>query len=615
MTQRDIALRLLAKECLRRAFRESGARWYDGPTPPDTHGEFGLATDWPGNADRARVVERWLSSSAGVSEVVENVLHGVPEIDRQQCTQYIRQVLNARTTDCAANPELAGEGLAERLAEGGVLPMFGMPSRVRLLYHGVDGRNKEFYAIDRDLDLAVIEFAPGSQRTKDKRIHTSIGFTAALRFVHNRISAYRDNPLPNARWMLKCSRCYYVTTHDVEPAQAVCPNCGAIAPDCRTFRFAVPLGFRTNLDRGTDAKDEGEFIATGAGSSAESSVQPYQLVPSTNTMVALSLAGRVFRVNDNRGRLFEGARGVASSTQNGRNRADNQWIETRYQNQPDGGVTFVLQQPVEQIAIASPKTTALLRVRPARVPEGLTLDPLSRGASVKAAFYSGAFILRSYAAERLDIDPDELEISNIRQVETDLGSRVGEIVINDHLANGAGFTQWIEQNWRTLLQEIVSAEPGSETFAGSIRAAGHRRNCDSSCYDCLRKYRNMSYHGLLDWRLGLSLLAALADTGYACGLNGEFGAPELERWPEGAIMLRDMFCTAFGCARIEAGPLPAALVGNRTVIFKHPLWDHTRPRGLVAEAIAAVAQTNQYAFLDTFNVLRRPSHAYLSLLG
>ena len=59
--------------------------------------------------------------------------------------------------------------------------MFGMPSRTRQLYHGFnyDG-DREPKTIDRDLDLAITEFAPGSQKTKDKRIYTAIGFTAPL---------------------------------------------------------------------------------------------------------------------------------------------------------------------------------------------------------------------------------------------------------------------------------------------------------------------------------------------------------------------------------------------------------------------------------------------------
>ena len=88
---------------------------------------------------------------------------------------YARLKLYDAIDEACDNPEITGEGLAERLAEYAVLPMYGMPSRVRLFYHGLRGTRS--LTIDRDLDLAVTEFAPGSQRTKDKRIYEAIGFT------------------------------------------------------------------------------------------------------------------------------------------------------------------------------------------------------------------------------------------------------------------------------------------------------------------------------------------------------------------------------------------------------------------------------------------------------
>jgi len=90
--------------------------------------------------------------------------------------QTTRRDLPPRIDACLANQEITGDGVAERLAEGAILPMYGMPSRIRYLFHGI--RRGQPLQIERDLDLAVTEFAPGSQKTKDKRIYTSIGFTA-----------------------------------------------------------------------------------------------------------------------------------------------------------------------------------------------------------------------------------------------------------------------------------------------------------------------------------------------------------------------------------------------------------------------------------------------------
>ena len=60
--------------------------------------------------------------------------------------------------------------------------------------------------IDRDLDLAITEFAPGSERTKDKRIHQPIGFTAPYLYRNGRWEPASNDPLPDRRWMERCAR-------------------------------------------------------------------------------------------------------------------------------------------------------------------------------------------------------------------------------------------------------------------------------------------------------------------------------------------------------------------------------------------------------------------------
>jgi hypothetical protein len=243
----------------------------------------------------------------------------------------------------------------------------------------------------------------------------------------------------------------------------------------------------------------------------------------------------------------------------------------------------------------------------------LSLNPLDKRGAVKAAYYSAAFILRAVAADLLDIDPEELDISNVRQVTQETGEKAGEIVINDHIANGAGFTAWIGGHWRDVLLSTVAPAPPPDSFPGALISASHRATCDSSCYDCLRQYRNMSYHGLLDWRLGLSFLRCIASGAFACGLDRDFSPPDLAGWPAFAAAWRDTFCSCFpGCQAHQFGPLPGFEVGAHNVIVVHPLWNTVAPRGLLAEAIAAVP-AGQPKFLDTFNMLRRLSASYQSL--
>jgi hypothetical protein len=268
---------------------------------------------------------------------------------------------------------------------------------------------------------------------------------------------------------------------------------------------------------------------------------------------------------------------------------------------------------MENIAIVAPKTTDVLRIRPSVIIPGITLNPGTQGSAVKAAYYSAAFIIRSAAAQLLDIDPEELDISNVRRIQNPDGVFVGEIVINDHLANGAGFAAQIQKQWSALLGSIIYQNPDPDTFAGSLIADAHANNCDSSCYDCLRQYRNMNYHGLLDWRLGLSLLRILSSSLFKSGLDGTFNTPDLKNWPAFASGLRDSFCSTFNCTPVQFGSLAGFSVGKRRVIVVHPLWDVMQPHGLVADAASTVSADTKLQYVNTFNLQRRMSWTYQRL--
>jgi DEAD/DEAH box helicase domain-containing protein len=615
MSQVEIVQRLLAKECLRRAFKDAGVTCWEVEKKPDSHGEFGTVKQWKETEERREQVRNWLEKSNQVTEVINSLLVGVEGIDRNKLEEYARHDLFNKIDECTNNLELTGDGLAERLAEGGVLPMYGMPSRVRDLYHHDPSRKQKVPTIDRDLDLAVSEFAPGSEKTKDKRIYTAIGFTASLIPDTKNGLVPAGEPLSDRQWMLRCQRCQHTDTSKTTFEDTICPKCAATDEQgFRVFQWAVPLAFRTSLNPGADAKDEYDALITGAASIAESQPQKFELVNNTNTQTAFSESGRVFRVNDNRGQLFQGAIGNATFGR-GDKVLTNQWIDERFQSKNDG-VKFKQQGESEKIAIVAPKTTGVLRIKPAAVPVGLCLDPIARGSAVKAAFYSAAFMVRAVAAQELDIDPEELDVSGLRQAELeDTGGKVGEIVISDRLANGSGFTYWLANHWEDILLDKILHSQNS--FAEAIMSPEHRQKCDSSCYDCLQQYRNMNYHGLLDWRLGLSLLRGLASSNFQCGLDGDFSTPDLENWVLKATALRDTFCASFGsCSGQQFGALPGLTVGDISVIIVHPLWNIDCGQSLLneaKEAAATVAACDRIRYLDTFNLLRRPSWCYQSL--
>lgn len=631
MSRTEIAKRLVAKACLFEAFRAADVHWWDSPTPPDSHGEFGTVDDWRQVFERRQTIQEWLSQSPQVPVIVDAILVGTSGISRDELIKYARTQLFDEVEKCANSPELGGDGLAERLAEGAVLPMYGMPSRVRLLYHGFKGR--EALSIDRDLDLAITEFAPGSQKTKDKRIYTAIGFTSRLLPdpVWHPVS---NNPFPLRLWMAKCGICPYFDCFVGKPTMEVCPDCGnqhAEGPTgFRVFEAVVPSAFRTSFGPGKDAKADDEFLPRGTSSLAGRSSPASEIVESPNYRLTFTPGGHVYRLNDRSSRMFIGALGEARWKRGGNILPhQHQWIDQRYHDvRGDDNVLFTPETTdVDTIALVSPKTTDVLGIRQQFIQPSLCLDPLARdnngrmallgqGAAIKAAYYSAAFILRAVVAEDLDIDPEELDISNVRTVCLPDQIFVGEIIINDHLENGAGFTAWLSKHnhWRRILEIILGSNPDYNSFIGKLTSADHAQACTSACYDCLCVYRNMSYHGLLDWRLGISILRVLQDANHLCGIDGHFGLPELSGWHDFARELRSNFCKSFeGCHPKEFGPLPGWTVAGRNIILIHPLWNTKRPSGILAEALSRLSPDDEVRFVDSFNLHRRMSWIYQRL--
>lgn len=616
LDREDIARRLMAKECLRRAFFDAGVRWWDCPTPPDSHGEFGDAAAWENNQDLQDYIKTWLASRGEVEEIAIALTQGIEKVTKEDLIVYAREYLFEDVTGVLADSEISAQGIAEQLAEGAVLPMFGMPSRVRYLIHGVQRRRKKLEIIDRDLDLAITEFAPGSQRTKDKRTHKPIGFTAPLIFVNRTVEPANAEPLGRRRWMARCGVCQFTKTYllddrpdftsKAEPTKNRCPICDwgdDEQPPFMVSMVAVPEAFRTNLQWGSDADEDLTWGISGASSVAESGNAQLEGCVGTNTAASLT-PGRVYRVNDRGGELF---RGQLGTTESGGLTLENQWIEERF----IGDIDFTPVGPVEEVALVAPKSTDVLRVRPASVPPGLRLATVAADSAVRGAFYSAAFLLRESIADTIDIDPDEIDIANVSQASVGT-SRIGELVLSDHLPNGAGFVKWAKDNWPSVITALTN--PKADSFGEKILAEEHRR-CLTANYDCLYSYRNMPYHGLLDWRLGIAVVRTFASDSYLCGLDGDFSSPELSEWQEMAAAERDKFASIFELDNYDFASLPGFFLGSRPVLVVHPLWAQNRPEPVIGLLKDAVGEAGPGCLMiDTFNLQRRQTWCYLKLL-
>ena len=632
--QAQITQRLVSKECLRQAFRYAGVRWWDNPEKnPDTHGEFGIAAktkqrkkSWP--IVRQQVAD-WLQAESYRQQrdrIIKAVAGRVSDAEIEDLHQFLSHELLERIDEAATNVEIVGEGLAERLAEAGILPMYGMPTRTRTLYHAL-GYKVE--AISRDLDLAVTEFAPGAQKTKDKAVHTAVGFTAPITKAYKKGWIALGDPLPPRRWFVHCKRCGYLEVNN-EPIELEDRKiCGTIIgeeedSECRHYPVVVPSAFRTDLSNGKNSKDEGEVFFGSPVSVAEYSTEGFNGVGQTNTEASFMPDRRVWRINDNSGRLFKGAVVTTKDCHSPRGRVTrelrNQWIAL---DQFDGFVVAPKHAQEDQVAIASGKTTNVLRFRPRSLNKGLTLDLFDRRTEelrggVKAAAYSAAFLLQKAIALKLDITPEEVEVCKVQSAQITEGKYVADVTLSDRAANGAGFVKWAYENWQDVIGDILSDPEscGEKALARLLFRGEHKQDCLLSCYTCLRSYRNMHYHGLLDWRLGMSYLRVLWSSDYKCGIDKNFGYAELDDW----LMLAKDRCDRFTMLFDRYTPtqwagLPGFEVNNERVFIIHSLWDFYEPDGILADARSVAGGSEEHHhYIDLFDLLRRPSWCHQKLV-
>ena len=607
MRREAILLRLLAKEVLRQAFVALGLFATQGGE--SVHGEFGDAAAWgappaqpppgtPPGLTIAQLVDAWIQNNQPAIAHTCDVLLSftTPQMLalRPVLISYVQNQLVGRVTAASVDPRLPQRSLSERLANVGVLPMFGFPTRVRYLFHDRPGAAYEWPPdgiVDRELDIAISQFAPSSETVKDGLIHTAVGVVDYQ--PQGNAVVEQPNPLGPPLPIGLCRRCQAVDGSQ-NPAQT-CPVCGAAPPDYEQVVLSQPRGFRTWFGGSRDF--DGVFEWTARASRPKVGVMPIGLTPVANFEI-WSGQDTVYVINDNDGQQFDFEKLAQGET----------WVtrdalaKVGVNNPPlaPGGAP-------DRRALASVKPTDVLVLGIQTWPVGVSAVPLR--VEGRAALYSLGFLLRRAAAVRLDIHERELKVG-LRVMQDPNGQAIGQIFISDSLENGAGYSSYLgtPAEAESLLRFVVG-QTGS-TFFGPLVAqvdpqgnASHGALCRTSCPDCLRDFSNLAYHNILDWRLGLDLARLALDPAapidfsvpYWQGLDAAAAGPYFAAMP--------------GWQPVMFGGLQAGRRGNQVEIVTHPLWN-TDPDITVAQLKAAceqaVAAGCQVTMKSIFEVLRRP---------
>jgi ribosomal protein L37AE/L43A len=634
-----------AFDLLRREHQASGAAFpSDGLVPPDVHGEYVPTDEYYGDVpgpDWQVELRRALDATTDVRDgfiaaatIDRDLRERLAEGARAEA--LIQEIWRERD----ALPRGTRRGLAQFLAERGLLPMYGMPTRVRQLYLGLRPESEErdtdydWSTMDRDLDMAVFEFAPGALLTKDKRKHRVIGFSGDLLPPERRgndvqlsaASSWRESD----HFVALCRQCgsaRYSVEPPLDPLE--CEDCGSAIEAEHFLLYVTPAAFRTDfrperndldtigrmatrtvatvLHHGEIREVDNVRIRRGAGvtimqlndgpDNDQGGSDRFSVVEAVDQLVPVPLSSRSAQLLAPQ--AIDADHLVANAT-------TGRWLAL-----PNSAATFGL--------IAKKETDALYLEMQAFDPR-LTLEQVARrGLSshlpTRAAAISATHMLVQRAALELDVSADEFEA-----LEPRLRAGRPMLQIADALINGSGLSRRLGADLSdgtpyilSIMRSIISdraAWPLIDLLNNDGEA--HATQCQTSCYRCIQRYSNRPYHGLLDWRLGLSYLRAMIEPSHSCGLDPtDFAHPELAGWNERAAALAETV------ARMRPGTLTAGThaasglpclfeEGNddpAPVVVIHPLWKREGAEGL------ALAGGESVRFVDTFELERRPLRA------
>lgn len=607
VTRQEIAVRVVNKEVLRRSF-ETVEIEYSGD---NVHGEFGTIGEW---ADHRRTVFDWIAANGLVIEdVVHHILRrtamddeaGIARITQYVATQLLDQI------DEIVSRSNSYHALSERLASHGVLPMFGFPTRTRFLHHKQPLRWPPQYGIiDRELDIAISQFAPGAQSIKDDKLHTAVG---VVEFVPEAGGvALAPNPLGDSETVGVCRRCQALVP---EPAPSgTCPFCSAArgSEGYRLAELTEPPGFSTWWAISERSEFRGGFEFTPRALRARMGAGLNNPRVHKNFSIDAGSA-RVYRINDNDGDDFEFRKlehrhfWVVESAFDCALR-DLPAAEQRRIQRP-----VLDSTPAVRRALAAISNTDVMAAGINVVPVGLCLNPSRPEA--RAAWYSFGFLVRRAAAVSLDVNESEIDlgIQPIPDLSTPFAPPSARIFLSDSLENGAGYSTFLGDpvHFEELLGFVLGeARPSwtrstpPDSFHRPLVTPPHSQECASSCHRCLREFGNMAYHPILDWRLGLDMARLAVDPDASIDLATIY-------WSNLLARIAPHYFTGLNLEPRTFDTLAGGVdsFNNEAIILIHPLWD-TDAANFRPEVAAGVADAQGQGFRVTlrsvFHAIRFP---------
>lgn len=399
-----------------------------------------------------------------------------------------------------AHPELYGvleteeysvnaKSMLDALYEEGIIPTYSFPKNVVSMYISNSNGRVE-YQIQRGLDVAVSEYAPGRGIVVDKKTYQIGGLyypgsERKKNMASSPARTYIDDP-NFSKHLLKCPECGWFGLET--ESDGTCPFCGnenvSVARD-----MIRPWGFAPR-----DAKEipsaqlEEEYTAVipPLYSTVSAADEIEQVKDTKNIRVSTRSNQRIIMLNTGYsdtgfmicpdcgaaipGNQIENLKKIGRPYRSQFARTKCNHAEARNVNL---GYDFITDMLVLEFYIDSD-----------------VLDGRRNNLWLDQASISLAEALRLAVCKRLDVDFTEL-VTGSRYRQNKSGSFI-DIYLYDSLSSGAGYAVSIKDSINEVLQDVYTLLSDCD--------------CNGACYNCLKHYRNQFVHGYLNRHSALELL-------------------------------------------------------------------------------------------------------------
>ena len=600
-----IAKRVIAKSVLKQAFPPYNVITHEDLT--DTCGEFGYEDEWESkNKDN---VQTWINDN---HEEIENIVKMYMEQYASGCisnlVDWVEKDLVNLISNIVKRSKMPNMGLAQCLAENGVLPMYGMPSSSRMFYHGYDKNSQDkFLSIDRPLEQSITEFAPGAIKSKDHGNYRSDGLTVPpeTRKIIDLSAITQDernrwNALENMYCMTKTGDIIngidkYKGRNHFDDSLFDDSHIRVVIP--KAYRAATLENNRGDLGGSNDRGNYSQAILWAMEGKPVTSKTSIGNVEVSQWHSDGNQECGVWYINDNMGRLFEGRQEFRHAEDEVTPAKTGRHVPMPTSTQSDAiaqiapnfmdihhGIRQARQGNSCKIALGAKKCTELIKLElnPDTISSNLCLDTsIGYRPAIIAAFYSAATLIQRVFADEMDIVPEELEITEVR---VDPTTNIPVIYLNDSLVNGSGFVNMLVSpyvddtgnSFNTMMEYIFNRIVNFQgTFMQSIK--NHAKSCHTSCVKCLQTFYNAGYHHVLDWRLGVDIIKLMLDASYDMGYPSGYASDLSTPYDDlKAVIDQAGKNTAAAHNGVSYDPETMKLTdnGNEKRII-HPLWKNS----------------------------------------